>query len=133
MTNMETVAEAIGVILGDDFYIVGQPYSYLLTQQGLFKVVEGMQTKIEDDTLELLLLGKLEVDQRFLPKMGVAYFVPKLTGVESIPWQNSELDRYYFDHFLVYETYDEAKALWDIILKEAEDYRNGIEKSKAKA
>ena len=133
MTNMETVAEAIGVILGDDFYIVGQPYSYLLTQQGLFKVVEGMQTKIEDDTLELLLLGKLEVDQRFLPKKGVTYFVPKLTGVEGMPWQNSELDRYYFDHFLVYETYDEAKALWDIILKEAEDYRNGIEKSKAKA
>ena len=30
-------------------------------------------------------------------------------------------------------TYDEAKALWDIFLKDAEGYRNGIEKSKAKA
>ena len=124
MTNMEMVAEALGVKLNDTFYIVGNTGSYVITQNGLKQFVNDIQVAIQDDTLELLLLGKLKIDQRYYPKRGANYYVPGLQGVEQYTWHNNEMDRYYFDNYLVCENYDTAKKLFTKFLVVAKEFAN---------
>ena len=59
MTNMEKVAEILGLKVNDIFYIVGKSGSYVITQNGLKQFVNDIQVDVQDDTLGLLLLGKL--------------------------------------------------------------------------
>lgn len=124
MTNMEKVAEILGLKVNDIFYIVGKSGSYVITQNGLKQFVNDIQVDVQDDTLGLLLLGKLEIDQRYWPKKGSNYYVPGLQGVEQYTWHNNDMDRYYFDNYLVCENYDTAKKLLTKFLVVAKEFAN---------
>lgn len=122
--NMAQIADMLGVTLGKEFYIVGRTYSYLLTNNGLYKVVGGMQSKLNNDTLEHLLLGKLEIDSRFLPSKNESYYVPFFTGTEVRHWENSDEDRYFYDNYLVYATYEKAEEVKQLILRTVKEYND---------
>ena len=119
--NMEQIAELLGVTIGKEFYILGRNYSYLLNNSGLYKMVGDIQTKLNDETLENLLIGKLKIDDRFLPSKHEAYYVPFFTGTEVKHWENNDEDRYFYDNYLVYDTYEKADTVKTLILKEHKD------------
>lgn len=128
--SMEKTAEILEVQLGKAFYIKGRANAYMLTKAGIYKIVNDISTKLNDDTLELLLLGKLEIDDRYLPYKDEEYFIPSLFGAESRHWKNNDEDRYYFDHYLVCQTFAEASELWTDFMEIAKEKKDANKKPK---